>query len=214
MPIISRLRLTPAAFGGIEQRSFLNGAAMTTRDLVLSALFAAIIVALGLLPPIPIGIIAVPITAQSLGVMLAGVVLGAKRGAIAVLIVVVLVSIGLPVLSGGRGGLSVFAGPTAGFFIGWTFAAYITGYLSERLVKAEQTGMAQGIGFFIASVIGGVIVLYAFGIGWLALVANIDFGKAFFGSMTFVPGDLAKAVIAALVGRAVMAGYPLLPQRT
>ncbi|NTG49433.1 biotin transporter BioY [Agrobacterium rhizogenes] len=187
---------------------------MTTRDLVLSALFAAIIVALGLLPPISIGLIPVPITAQSLGVMLAGVVLGAKRGAIAVLIVVVLVSIGLPVLSGGRGGLSVFAGPTAGFFIGWTFAAYITGYLSERLVKAEQTGIAQGIGFFIASVIGGVIVLYAFGIGWLALVANIDFGKAFFGSMAFVPGDLTKAVVAALVGRAVMAGYPLLPQRT
>lgn len=187
---------------------------MTTRDLVLSALFAAIIVALGLLPPIPIGIIAVPITAQSLGVMLAGVVLGAKRGAIAVLIVVVLVSIGLPVLSGGRGGLSVFAGPTAGFFIGWTFAAYITGYLSERLVKADQTGIAQGIGFFIASVIGGVVVLYAFGIGWLAIAANIDFGKAFFGSMAFVPGDLAKAVVAALVGRAVMAGYPLLPQRT
>ena len=61
---------------------------MNTRDLVLSALFAAIIVALGLLPPIPIGIIPVPITAQSLGVMLAGVVLGAKRGTIAVLIVV------------------------------------------------------------------------------------------------------------------------------
>ncbi|CAN7196594.1 biotin transporter BioY [Rhizobium rhizogenes] len=185
---------------------------MTTRDLVLSALFAAIIVALGLLPPIPIGIIAVPITAQSLGVMLAGVVLGAKRGAIAVLIVVVLVSIGLPVLSGGRGGLSVFAGPTAGFFVGWTFAAYITGYLSERLVKTEQTAIVQGIGFFIASVIGGVVVLYAFGIAWLA--TNIGLPTAFLGSMGFIPGDIVKAVVAALVGRAVMAGYPLLPQRT
>lgn len=185
---------------------------MTTRDLVLSALFAAIIVALGLLPPIPIGIIAVPITAQSLGVMLAGVVLGAKRGAIAVLIVVVLVSIGLPVLSGGRGGLSVFAGPTAGFFVGWAFAAYITGYLSERLVKAEQTATVQGIGFFIASVIGGVVVLYAFGIAWLATIIGLP--TAFFGSMGFVPGDIVKAVVAALVGRAVMAGYPLLPQRT
>src|SRR5689334_16218715 len=133
MPIILRLRLTPVAFGGIEKTLFSNGAVMTTRDLVLSALFAAIIVALGLLPPISIGIIPVPITAQSLGVMLAGVVLGAKRGAVAVLIVVVLVAIGLPVLSGGRGGLPVFAGPTAGFFIGWIFAAYVTGYLSERL---------------------------------------------------------------------------------
>ena len=104
---------------------------MNTRDLVLSALFAAIIVALGLLPPIPIGIIPVPITAQSLGVMLAGVVLGAKRGTIAVLLVVVLVTIGLPVLSGGRGGLAVFVGPTAGFFVGWGTLTLINAGLAQ-----------------------------------------------------------------------------------
>ncbi|MBO9097492.1 MULTISPECIES: biotin transporter BioY [unclassified Rhizobium] len=186
---------------------------MSTRDLVLSALFAAIIVALGLLPPISLGVIPVPITAQSLGVMMAGVVLGAKRGAIAALIVVLLVAIGLPVLSGGRGGLAVFVAPTAGFLVGWIFAAFVTGMLSERLVKTEQSGLAQGIGFFIASVAGGVVVLYAFGIAYLAIAANIGFSKAFFGSLAFVPGDIVKAVVAALVGRAVMAGYPLLPQR-
>ena len=81
---------------------------MTTRDIVLVALFAAIIVVLGMLPPITLGFIPVPITAQSLGVMLAGCILGAKRGAGACLLVVLLVAIGLPVLSGGRGGL---AGP-------------------------------------------------------------------------------------------------------
>ncbi len=186
---------------------------MSTRDLVLSALFAAIIVALGLLPPITLGVIPVPITAQSLGVMMAGVVLGGKRGAIAVLIVLLLVAIGLPVLSGGHGGLAVFVGPTAGFLFGWIFAALVTGILSERLVRADQSGLAQGIGFFIASVAGGVILLYAFGIAYLAVVANIGFSKAFFGSLVFVPGDLVKAVVAAMVGRAVMAGYPLLPQR-
>lgn len=185
---------------------------MNTRDLVLSALFAAIIVALGLLPPIPIGIIPVPITAQSLGIMLAGVVLGAKRGTIAVLIVVLLVLIGLPVLSGGRGGLAVLAGPTAGFFIGWIFAAFVTGYLSEKLVNSEQSSLVQGVGFFIAAVIGGVVVLYIFGIAWLTV--NIGFNKAFLGSLGFVPGDVIKAIVAALVGRAVMAGYPLLPQRS
>jgi biotin transport system substrate-specific component len=187
---------------------------MSTRDLVLSSLFAAIIVALGLLPPISLGIIPVPITAQSLGVMMAGVVLGARRGTIAVLIVVVLVAIGLPVLSGGRGGLAVFVGPTAGFFFGWIFAAFVTGYLSERLVRPEQSGLVQGTGFFLAAVIGGVVVLYAFGIAYLAIVAKIGFTTAFFGSLGFVPGDVAKAVVAALVGRAVMAGYPLLPQRS
>jgi len=187
---------------------------MNTRDLVLSSLFAAIIVALGLLPPISLGIIPVPITAQSLGVMMAGVVLGARRSAVAVLIVVVLVAIGLPVLSGGRGGLAVFVGPTAGFFIGWVFAAFVTGYLSELLVQPEQSGLVQGVGFFLASLIGGVVVLYAFGIAYLGFVSQIGFSKAFFGSLAFVPGDVVKAVVAALVGRAVMVGYPLLPQRT
>ncbi|MDE1991950.1 MAG: biotin transporter BioY [Rhizobiaceae bacterium] len=187
---------------------------MSTRDLVLSALFAAIIVALGLLPPITIGLIPVPITAQSLGVMLAGVVLGGKRGAIAVLFVEVLVAIGLPVLAGGRGGLAAFVGPTAGFLVGWVPAAYVTGRLSEWLVNEEQSGLVQGVGFFIASIIGGVVVLYALGIAWLAIAGSTGLSGAFFGSMAFIPGDVIKAFVAALVGRAVMVGYPLLPQRS
>ncbi|MDM9623710.1 biotin transporter BioY [Rhizobium sp. S96] len=187
---------------------------MSTRDLVLSALFAAIIVALGMLPPITLGFIPVPITAQSLGVMMAGVVLGARRGTIAVLIVLVLVAIGLPVLSGGRGGLAAFAAPTTGFLIGWVLAAFTTGYLSERLVQAEQGATRQTVGFFLAAMIGGIVVLYACGIIYLALVAKIGFSAAFFGSMAFIPGDVLKAFVAALVGRAVLAGYPLLPVRS
>jgi biotin transport system substrate-specific component len=186
---------------------------MKTRDLVLIALFSAIIIALGLLPPIPLGFIPVPITAQSLGVMLAGVVLGAKRGTLAVLLTILIAAIGLPVLSGGRGGLSIFYTPTTGYLIGWIAAAFVTGYLSERLVNRDQTALVQGVGFFLASVIGGVVVLYAFGITYLGFAAGIGFTKAFIGSMAFIPGDVLKAVLAALAGRAVMAGYPLLPQR-
>jgi len=96
---------------------------MTTRDLVLISLFSAIIIALGLLPPITLGIIPVPITAQSLGVMLAGVVLGAKRGTLAVLLTILIAAIGLPVLSGGRGGLSIFTTPTTGYLIGFPSAS-------------------------------------------------------------------------------------------
>ena len=186
---------------------------MSTRDLVLTALFAAIIVALGLLPPISLGFIPVQITAQSLGVMMAGVVLGARRGAIAVLIVLVLVAIGLPVLSGGRGGLAIFASPTAGFLIGWIFAAFVTGYLSERLVNHQQSGLVQTVSFFLTAMVGGIVVLYAFGITYLATVAGLGFTKAFVGSMAFIPGDVIKAFVAALLGRAVMVGYPLLPSR-
>lgn len=186
---------------------------MNTRDLVLVSLFAAIIVALGLIPPITLGFIPVPITLQSLGVMLAGVILGAKRGALAPLLVILLVAIGLPVLSGGRGGLAVFAGPTVGFLIGWVPAAYVTGLIAERFARPAMAALPQTLGFFAAAAIGGVAVLYLFGIGYLAFGAGLGFQKAFLGSMAFIPGDLLKAAVAGLAGRAVMVGYPLLPQR-
>ena len=187
---------------------------MTTRDLVLVSLFAAIIVALGLLPPITLGFIPVPITAQSLGVMLAGTILGARRGTLSVALVILLVIIGLPVLSGGRGGLAVFAGPTVGFLIGWLPAAFVTGYLSERFAAGRANGFAQLANLFIAAVAGGVVVLYACGIVGMMLVAGLPFMKALSGSLAFVPGDLIKAGVAALAARAVQAGYPLLPVRS
>ncbi len=61
--------------------------------------------------------------------------------------------------------------------------------------------------------IGGIAVIYVFGIGYLAFGAGLGLEKAFFGSLAFVPGDVIKAAIAALAGRAVMVGYPLLPVR-
>ena len=82
---------------------------MKTKDLAYIALFAAITAVLGLLPAIPVPAVPVPITAQTLGVMLAGAVLGARRGFLALLLFLVLVAVGLPVLAGGRGGLAVFA---------------------------------------------------------------------------------------------------------
>lgn len=184
---------------------------MNTRNLVLVSLFAAIIVVLGMVPPITLGFIPVPITAQSLGVMLAGTILGAKRGTLSVALVVLLVIVGLPVLSGGRGGLAVFAGPTVGFLIGWVPAVFVTGLLSERLVNSRQNGAVQIAGFFAAAVAGGVVVLYVMGIAGLMLVAGLPFAKAFAGSIAFVPGDLLKALIAGMAARAVLVGYPLLP---
>lgn len=180
---------------------------------MLVALFAAIMVVLGLLPPITLGFIPVPITAQSLGVMLAGCILGSRRGAAAMLLVLLLVAIGLPVLSGGRGGLAVFAGPTAGYIIGWVFGAFVCGFIAERFVREDQPELVQLLTFLVASFIGGIAVVYLFGIPWLAYMG----GKAFFevagAALIFVPGDLVKVFVAMLAGRAVLAGYPLLPQR-
>lgn len=186
---------------------------MSTRDLVLAALFAAIIVVLGLVPPIMVGFIPVPIHAQSLGVMLAGTVLGARRGTSAVLLFLLLAAIGLPVLSGGRGGLGVFMAPPTGYLIGFVFAAFVTGWLSERFVERQQSGLVQIVGFFLAALVGGVLVDHLFGIVWLIAYSGLSPITALIGDLAFVPGDVLKALIAALAGRAVMVGYPLLPHR-
>ena len=100
------------------------------KNIAYIALFAALIAVLGLIPKITLAF-GVPITAQSLGVMLCGTVLGARRGALAVLLFLALVAMGLPLLAGGRGGLGVFASPTVGFLIGFPVASTST-FISGR----------------------------------------------------------------------------------
>jgi len=171
---------------------------MSTRSLVLIALFTAIIVVLGLVPPVMIGFFPVPIHAQSMGVLLAGTVLGARGGALTVLLLWVLVAVGLPVLSGGRGGLAVFLSPTAGYLVGFLPAAFVTGWLSDK-VGHRITGRGKlTSGFFFAAVLG-VVIDHAFGIAWLAFAASLTLAEATIGNLIFVPGDLIKAAIAAYV---------------
>jgi biotin transport system substrate-specific component len=170
-----------------------------------------VVAALGLVPAFTPPGFAVPITAQSLGVMLAGAVLGARRGFLSLLLLLVLVAVGLPLLAGGRGGLGVFATPSAGFLIGWPIAALVVGWLTER--GGPTYKLAWGV---VANLVGGVVVLYALGIAGIALVAGISVQAAAVSTWIFIPGDLVKVVVAALVARGVHAAYPGLlgrPQR-
>lgn len=186
----------------------MNPAVSQTRDLARIALFAAIIAALGLIPAIPLPFLPVPITAQTLGVMLAGAILGSRRGGAAVLIFLLLVAIGLPLLPGGRGGFGVFFGPTAGFLLGWPLGAFVIGLLMERF--RERVNLFTATLFNLA---GGVAVIYAGGIAWLAFVAGVPFMGALTGSAAFIPGDLIKAVVAASVALTVHRAYPGLVRR-
>lgn len=172
------------------------------RQIAFIALFAALIAALGLMPPIPTPI-GVPITAQTLGVMLAGTILGAKRGGLAALLVVVLVAVGLPLLSGGRGGLGVLQGPTAGFLIGWPFGAFVAGLIVEKWTKGNLFLIAS-----VASVIGGILVIYAFGVMGLVINAKLDPVDATVGSMIYVPGDIVKAIFAGFITQAIAKARP------
>ncbi|WP_029076816.1 biotin transporter BioY [Kaistia adipata] len=178
---------------------------VSTRDIVYIALFAALMAAINLVPAFQVGFLPVPITAQTLGVMLAGALIGAKRGALAILLFVLLVALGLPLLSGGHGGLSVFFGPTAGFIIAWPFAAYVTGWLTEK-----NWHRMNAVWFFIFAAIGGIGVVYLIGIPWLAMVAKLSLFDAAMGSLIFVPGDLIKAAVAAVIAETVRRSYPLM----
>lgn len=166
------------------------------KSLTHIALFAALIAALGLVPSmmLPGG---VPITAQSLGIMLCGTVLGSWRGALAVLLFLLVVALGLPVLSGGRGGYGVFLGPSVGFLIGFPIAAFIAGLVVERW--RAPVLISAGLG----AALGGMAVLYVFGATGWALMLDKSLAEVRVFLLAFVPGDLIKVVLAALITRAV-----------
>ncbi len=107
----------------------------TSIDLALIAGFAALIAACALLPGITVGTSGVPITLQTFGVLLAGAVLGATRGFLAVALYVVVGLAGLPIFSGGAGGVGVLAGPSVGYLLGFAPAAFLCGFLVERLPR-------------------------------------------------------------------------------
>ncbi len=180
----------------------------TSRDLALIATFAGIVAALGIVPAFTPPGFSVPITAQSLGVMLAGAVLGARRGALSLVLLLVLVAVGLPLLAGGRGGLGVFAGPSVGFLLGYPVAAGVIGWLTER--GGPTYRLHWGI---VANLVGGVVVLYVLGIAGMAAVLGISLPAAALACWIFIPGDLVKVVVAAVVARGVHAAYPGLLNR-
>jgi biotin transport system substrate-specific component len=164
------------------------------RNVAHIALFAALIAVLGLVPKITL-LSGVPITAQSLGIMLCGTVLGARRGALAVLLFLLLVALGLPLLAGGRGGLGVFAGPSVGFLVGFPFAAFIAGLVVEKW--AAPLGLAALAG----AMLGGIAVLYAFGIAGMAVKLDKTLPEAATLALVYFPGDVIKAILAAALTR-------------
>jgi biotin transport system substrate-specific component len=184
---------------------------LKTKDLVLVALFTAMIIVLGLIPPVPVPWVPVPITLQTFGVMLAGLILGPWRGGLVVLTYVLIAMVGIPVLPGGRAGLAVLAGPTGGFLLGMIPGAVITGWVAgvvpRGLASAEPRGWKmvapQVFRCWIASVLGGLLVVYAVGIPWLATVTGMGLSKAAWAIVVFLPGDLLKALVASIVAQRV-----------
>ena len=166
---------------------------MKIKEITFVAVFAAVMGALGVVPPIMLSFTPVPITLQTLGVLLAGGALGARLGAMSQTIFLLLLAVGMPLLSGGRGGLSVFVGPSVGYIISWPITAFCIGYLLSRF----QTLKIQHILFINLTV--GILLIYLIGIPVQAFMMGIPLLKAIQLSLIYIPGDVLKAILASIL---------------
>jgi biotin transport system substrate-specific component len=133
----------------------------------------------------------VPITLQTLAVVLSGLVLGARGGFLAQSAYLGLVAVGLPLDANGLGVVAFF-GPTAGYLIGFMPAAVVTGWLAEKSAPGVWWGN-------FAAAITGILVIYLVGVSWLAVVLGSLPQAVMVGILPFVLFDLIKAGVAAAV---------------
>jgi biotin transport system substrate-specific component len=175
-------------------------------DAARVSLFAALI-AVGAFIAIPF-LGPVPFTLQPLMVLLAGMVLGPRLGALAV---IVYLGLGLvaPVYAGGQAGVGVLIGPTGGYLVGFVAAAWVVGTVA-------RTG-APSIARFTAAGLLGLLPLYVLGVTWLGFHLQPESLWALLvaGAIQFLPLDVVKVLVSATLARAILSS-PLdlpLPQR-
>ncbi|MCM3653626.1 biotin transporter BioY [Metabacillus litoralis] len=166
---------------------------MKIKEITYVALFAAIMGVLGLLPPIMLSFTPVPITLQTLGVLLAGGVLGARLGAWSMFVFLMLVAAGMPLLAGGRGGIGVFVGPSAGYLFSYPIVAFCVGYM----LSLFRTLSLKHI--LMTNMTLGIFLIYLFGIPVQAFILNIPLIETIKVSLVYLPGDVLKAVLASVL---------------
>ena len=167
------------------------------RNLTLTAVMLALLIVLGLLPGIPLGIIPVPLVLQNMGVMLVGLILGPRYGTIAVGLLLLLVGLGLPILTGGRGGAAMFVGPTAGYMLGWLLVPVSIWGLTQIGGSAATSWWGQ----FLIVLLAGVLLVDLCGTLWLAHQADMPVAAAMIANMAIIPGDILKAGLTVVLVR-------------
>ncbi|MDI3480501.1 MAG: biotin transport system substrate-specific component [Tepidanaerobacteraceae bacterium] len=165
-----------------------------TREIPFIGLFAALTAVLSYIEiPLPV----VPITAQTLGVMLAGSLLSPIPAFLSMVLFLLLGVIGLPVYAGGASGIGTIFGPTGGFLLSWPVAVFVMAHLMKRFKPSFRN-------VFIINIVGGILVVYGIGVPYLARIAHLNFTSALtVGALPFIPGDLAKAFISTTVSLAI-----------
>ncbi len=168
-----------------------------TRELISSAALRKalgaslflLLTALGAFVRIPLPFTPVPVTLQTLFVLLAGLALGGGLGVVSEACYVALGALGLPLFAGAAGGLAVLAGPTGGYLVAFPIAAWVTG----RVAGSEKASWPR----VLLALIAGTLVIYALGVAQLTVVLQAGLVKGIqLGALPFLPGDAVKIAVA------------------
>ncbi|GEM_PF-96921 len=157
------------------------------RDILLIMAFSWFV---ALCAQIRIPLTPVPITGQTLGVLLTGALLGSRRGGLSLLAYTLQGGMGLPFFAGGAAGFAIIVGPTGGYIVGFIVAAFVIGLLAER-------GWDRNIITMAMAMVVGNIIIYVFGLAWLAKFVPAE-RLLVAGLIPFIPGDIVKLVLAAV----------------
>ncbi len=177
-----------------------------TTDLALIAVFAALIAVFSVVPGVPVG--PVPITLQTLAVILSGLVLGPWRGFAAAALYLLVGFAGLPVFAGGTGGLGVLGKPSIGYLLSFPIAALLAGAFARWLAGPERR--ARFLWLFLSGFGASVLIVHPAGILGLMVVAKMGVNAAIATDLVFWPGDVVKNLVAAAIAVAVHKAFPAL----
>ncbi|MFW5998893.1 MAG: biotin transporter BioY [Halanaerobiaceae bacterium] len=163
---------------------------LTVNDMILSALFAALTGILSYLI-IPLPFSPVPVTGQTLAVMLTGSLLKTRQAVLSIILFLLMGIAGIPVFSGGTAGIGVLVGPTGGYLFGFLIGVIV---ISKICNNNSYKRIAT------ACIIGGIFMVHIPGFIWMSLITDMSIKKALMaGSIPFLPGDLIKVIIATFI---------------
>jgi biotin transport system substrate-specific component len=185
-------------------------ASSPSRDIALIAAFAALISASAYVGAIPVGSAGVPITLQTLTVMLAGCILGPVRGFSAVTLYLALGAVGLPVFAEHSSGIGVFTGPSGGYLLSFPIAAALGGFLVKYVARDRRT---RALVVFACSIAASILVIHPLGIIGMMLHFDVSFLEAATWDMPFWLGDVVKTSLVAMIAAEVHRAFPQLLHR-
>lgn len=174
---------------------------ISTRDMILVSLFTGL-TAMGAFLSIPLG--PIPLSLQSIFVILSGIILGPKLAALSQIVYILLGLAGLRIFAGFKGGPQMILSPTFGFLLGFILAAYLVGRILHNYKRLNFKNI------LLSSILGSLSI-YLIGLPYMYLILTqvaknpLTLYQAFkTGCLIFLPGDLLKALVSSFLGLSIV----------